>query len=248
MIKLIVCDFDGTLLPYGDETVSDGTILKIRSFLKQGICFAVSSGRMYSELVNFLPEFKNDIYFICDDGALTVKSDKVICNKPISVNAIKKFFDLNNFLCVNFHSLDEVYSFNDFECRSYGKQTINVKRFFEIKNPIYKISAKMLPCASFDFSGVRVHYNDESYYEFVSSYANKGISLIDLQLHLGINKYETVAVGDASNDIPMLLNSSQSFMIGEKSIQLKEICKYSVKSIAEAFELIDNIHQNSKTT
>ena len=66
MIKLIVADFDGTLVPYGEETVSPRVRAQIEAALQKNIIFAVSSGRTYNELAAHLPEFVDRIYFICE--------------------------------------------------------------------------------------------------------------------------------------------------------------------------------------
>lgn len=240
MIKLIVSDFDGTILPYNQKNVSEEVIFKIKSLLKKNIAFAVSSGRTYSELITFFPELKDDIFFICDDGAVTVKNKAVIFNKPISKSAIKTVFDNSSFESLTFYSLENVYSHNEENVLTLGKTKKNISRIFEIKDEIYKIVAKGSEKKSFEFPGIRVHYSNEGVYEFVSAFANKGISLIDLQMHLGISKYETVVIGDASNDVPMARNARYSICIDKKSEALMKQSKYNVDSISDAFKIILN--------
>ena len=41
MIKLVVFDFDGTALPYGEKNVSDRVINRIKDYASKGISFAV---------------------------------------------------------------------------------------------------------------------------------------------------------------------------------------------------------------
>ena len=62
MIKLIVSDLDGTLLPYGEREIGVSTKNLIYRALSAGKSFAVSSGRTYPELLSLLPEFRDDIY------------------------------------------------------------------------------------------------------------------------------------------------------------------------------------------
>ena len=61
MLKLIVADFDGTLMQYGEKCVSDRVINKIKEYLDNGIHFAVASGRTYSELSALLKEISDEI-------------------------------------------------------------------------------------------------------------------------------------------------------------------------------------------
>ena len=78
MIRLTVSDLDGTLMPYGEKCVSPSVISAINRVTDNGITFAVSSGRTYTELLTYLPELSDKAYFICCDGALCVYKNKVI--------------------------------------------------------------------------------------------------------------------------------------------------------------------------
>ena len=55
MIRLIVSDFDGTLMPYGASRVSDGVLRLLEQAIEGGVTVAVSSGRTYGELKALLP-------------------------------------------------------------------------------------------------------------------------------------------------------------------------------------------------
>ena len=56
VIKLIVSDFDGTVLPYGQKAVSAAWRSAFSSAMEEGVLFAISSGRTYGELLSFLPD------------------------------------------------------------------------------------------------------------------------------------------------------------------------------------------------
>jgi len=56
-IKLVLCDMDGTLVPFGASGVSQRTLRAIRSLVEAGIHFGPSSGRERGDLVRF---FSND--------------------------------------------------------------------------------------------------------------------------------------------------------------------------------------------
>ena len=84
MIRLIVSDLDGTLLPYGEHAVSEKVKGLISSALEQGIAVAVSSGRTLGELLSFFPECWERLYFICCDGAYYGKGKTVFYEKQIA--------------------------------------------------------------------------------------------------------------------------------------------------------------------
>ena len=78
MVKLIVSDFDGTLLPYGQRELSCAQKDFISRALTSGIAVAVSSGRTCNELASYLPEFKDSLYFIGCDGAYYLKNGRLL--------------------------------------------------------------------------------------------------------------------------------------------------------------------------
>ena len=52
-IKLVLCDMDGTLVPFGSEAVSQRTIAAVHRLMDAGIHFGPSSGREHSDIVRF---------------------------------------------------------------------------------------------------------------------------------------------------------------------------------------------------
>ena len=70
-------------MPYGESAVSGLLKEQIAEALDKGVAFAVSSGRTYGELLAFLPEFADSIYFICCDGAYYVKGGKILYARRI---------------------------------------------------------------------------------------------------------------------------------------------------------------------
>ena len=241
MIKLIVSDFDGTILPYGDKAVSVKVLNKIKYFLDKGVHFAVASGRTYSELKCFFGDLSDRMYFIADDGALTVFKDKAIHRKPFAFQSLKIFFDKSFFNSVSFYSLDSVFALGKFNGQNYGKRIKPIERLFDINEEIYKISAEMSKTPFQVTTDYRVHFKENSFAEFVSPYSNKGVAIANLQLRLAVSRFETMAIGDAANDIPMMNHSSYSVSISDKCSDLKSKCKYNFETIEQAFDLFDKI-------
>lgn len=246
MIKLIVADFDGTLLPYGEKRVSENVLSKIKSYLDKGIYFAVASGRTYTELRALLNDVADRIYFIADDGALIIKNEKILSGKPFDCNSIKSFFNNDSFCDAVLYSINKAYLINHSKITTLGKTPCHIKRPFEVTEDIYKISANMNDMSLINNKNFRIHYANEKFAEFVSPYSNKGIALSLLQLHLSITKFETLAIGDADNDVPMMLQSNFTVSIGDKSKKLFENSKHNVSDIHSAFETTDFYVQNGK--
>lgn len=241
MRKLIVADFDGTLLPYGDKTVSAKTISQIKDVLSKGAFFAVASGRTYSELSVLLRDVSSDIYFICNDGALTVKNDTAIYKKQFSFSALATFFDDDIYKSATFYSLDKAYLIGNVEKPVlYGKTPCKISRRFEINDDVFKVTAFAKRFDIVSNNDFRVHYSDGYFAEFVPAYANKGLALAQLQLKLGISKFDTVVIGDAGNDIPMVSHAKRSWAIGNdtRTRALRTLCTDSAVGINEALDVI----------
>ena len=239
MIKLVVFDFDGTMLPYGEKAVSDVLFNRIKGYIEKGVIFAVASGRTYSELKSLLAPLRDSIYFIADDGAMTVKDDEILYKKPFSFLSLKTFFDKDKFSNVTFYSKDTAFFADCTEVRNFGKTVKYVQKRFDVNEDIYKISANVKAGALKNCSEYRVHFYENGFAEFVSPYSNKGVALANLQLHLGISRYETMAIGDADNDIPMMAHSSYSVSVSDKSSELVKKTKYNFSSIEKALDLLD---------
>lgn len=71
MLKLIACDIDGTLLPYGVEAIPPELPDLIHRLRKAGVLFCPASGRQYHSVRRlFPPETASELYFICENGAV----------------------------------------------------------------------------------------------------------------------------------------------------------------------------------
>lgn len=240
MIKLVVFDFDGTALPYGEKSVSDRIVNRIKDYASKGISFAVASGRTYSELKSLLLPLSDIIYFIADDGALTVKDDKIIYKKPFGFSSIKDFFDKDMVKGATFYSFDTAFTTKTNGTQNYGKKIKIAKRAFDVNEDIYKISADIKRSFIEKSGEYRVHFRENGFAEFVSPYSNKGIALVNLQLRLGLSRYETMAIGDAANDIPMMSQAHYSVSVLDKCPELVQKTKYNFDSIEKALDLLDD--------
>lgn len=240
MLKLIVSDLDGTLLPYGQECVPNTVKKLIRELLDCGVHFAVSSGRTYSELLKFLPEFENDIYFICCDGAYYLKGGKILYSKHImheqllyvSMAAAKT-------PCI-YHSAAESYAtagipegyhelFSPKEISSAEKIPVNEK--------IYKITLFSSPIRLPAHASLRVHWNEgetADITEYVNRFSNKGAALSDLKSRLFLSGLDVAVIGDADNDLSMMRGVKYSFAVGDRSKLVGAVADYKVDSAQTA--------------
>lgn len=240
-VKLIVSDFDGTLLPYGESRLSDDVIHTIKDILSRGAYFAVSSGRTYTELVQLLPELSDSIYFTCCDGALTVKGAKPLYERKIEGSDLELFFKAKSegFSFI-LHGFTNNYSVGKIPSEAEGFDTQPLSGIYSLKEKIFKITsfgeAPVLP----EYSSLRMHWDggSNSVSQFVNRYSNKGTALSDLQTRLMVTKFDTVILGDRGNDLAMVKGAKASFCIGDRCKELSNVCNYSFASGIEALKYI----------
>ena len=69
MIKLVVTDIDGTLLPEGTDHLNPELFEVIRALKKNGIQFAVGSGRQYMSMRYLFQPVLDDVIFNAENGS-----------------------------------------------------------------------------------------------------------------------------------------------------------------------------------
>lgn len=219
MIKLIVSDFDGTLLPYGENAVSSTVGKQIRAALDSGVTFAVSSGRTYRELLTFLPEFADSIYFICCDGAYYVKKGKTLYARKIENTDLALFFGAarEGFSFV-LHGAENNYSFGEIPGEASVFAPTKISKASEITEKIFKVTTYGREFKPSPYSGLRMHWDggENSSAQYVNRFADKGTALSDLQTRLALTKFDTACLGDSGNDVVMMKGAKYSFAIGNR--------------------------------
>lgn len=252
MIKLVVCDVDGTLLPPRDDSLDRSVIDGIGRLLNKGINVAIASGRSCSDLKSLFEPLSDELYFICHDGALCVKSGKVLYHKPILREDVSAFAanakgSLGGIL---FSGADRAFSLGGGKAAEIfkinGSDAVEqISSVFEIKDPIYKISIYKDRADFADrFSGVRACSRSEDWSEFVNRYANKGTALSDLQMRLFATYFDTAVLGNAENDVCMLKNAKLGACLPTAMPEYASRTQMSFDSPARFFDYIVSLRKD----
>ena len=230
MKKLVICDLDGTLMPYGKEEIDRAVKEKIGRIIKSGGIFTVSSGRDYSELKALLSELHRDIFFICADGAYAIKEERVFYSRQIPFNELNLFIrELPS--CI-LHGAFENFAIS--EEPEEGARVLDRRSL--VWQQIYKITGDELPEDRAKKYGLRMHRAENGRCDYVLAYANKGAALSALQTRLGISVYDTMVVGDGGNDVPMAKVCARSFAI--KGTPFASAASETVASVTQALDII----------
>ena len=244
MIKLIVSDVDGTILTKEQTEVSGEMLCAIDALKASGKTVAVASGRTYGSLEKLFYAVKQDLYFICCDGAVIVHNDKVIYCKQIGVGDVidvirrPEYENCGILLCTPKIPY-VIQGSEDFaitaETQS-GEETFYIERLYDIKEPIVKIAvwSKDGNAEPLNFlpKSLRVAYNVGEWCEYTSAISNKGLAVSDLQMRLYLTKFDTVAIGDGVNDIEMMKKAKIAVSANRAGDELKSVCSYHTEDVA----------------
>ena len=70
MVKLIVSDIDGTLLPYGQINLRPSLFQVIEQLRERGVIFCPASGRQYHSLRGLFAPVQDELAYLCENGAI----------------------------------------------------------------------------------------------------------------------------------------------------------------------------------
>jgi HAD superfamily hydrolase (TIGR01484 family) len=241
MIRLIVSDFDGTLMPYGAAGVSESVKELLQTAIDRGITVAVSSGRTYAELKALLPTLADSVYFIACDGAHYVKGGVSLYEKQIARPDLEIFASqMGQGLSCVFHALEKNYVLGELPRGVRFDNAVQISRVTELREKVFKITTFGQGVKLPAYCGLRTHWDGgpNAMAQYVNRFANKGAALSDLQVRLMCNKFDTAAIGDSGNDVVMMHNAKIAVAIGDKCKELTSVCNIQTDCIEHALAAI----------
>ena len=227
MIKLLTLDLDGTLLK-DNKDLSKENIEAIKYAKQKGVTVVLATGRPIKGVIKYLRLLDlEDGYVILYNGALVydLKTKKIIYSAYVDGKTAKLIYNEATKLGLCYHAFraDEMLLVEKFNPYSYVEVKINVipYKLFEMKN--IKDDDKFIKCMmvdSFDnlnkaeeimSDEIKNNYSmlrsSPIFLEFLNPLADKGQALVHLAKYLNIDIKDTMAIGDAGNDIPMIKNA-----------------------------------------
>lgn len=233
MIKLIASDVDGTLLPHYGDVIKPEVFELIRQLKEKGVAFCTASGRQYTNLRRVFSEVKDDIFYICENGALVVENHQTVYKGIIPdaiagklIEAALERTHLN--LIVSGEQclyMTEDPSFRDFMRNKVGSDVRMLPDIRIKQEDYFKISVMV-------DSGVGKAYEQEfkwwhdrfgSYVTVVEAGSgwidcmpagvNKGTTLQRIMAERGLSPENVMAFGDNYNDVEMLKAVGYGYMM-----------------------------------
>lgn len=246
MYRLIAFDMDGTLLR-SDKTISDNCLAAIQEAVDAGKSVAICTGRPVAETRPYDGVLKGVRYYICECGAVIYDraEQRIIKCHKLSPEAIRQILDvipLEEMMPqpmidgVSYVNAADVPRMRHFNMSVYQKlyEQVAVKE----EDVCALARAHMSDIDKFNLYHTTVEgrertrrrladapvdctYSEISSLEVSVPGVTKGSGLLDLAEMLGIPGEETIGVGDAENDVPMIKAAGLGIAMGNSSDSAK---------------------------
>lgn len=239
MIRLIVSDVDGTLVPEGgndpDPHLFD-SILKLKSM---GIRFAVASGRQYESILSVFHPVKEDVVFIADNGSLLIDRGKILYSNTFDGDVWKRIVRFVKQIPgaeYMVSSMEGTFSpsRNAHFLRLLG-DGYGVKMEFlpDVTEKDIHVSKVAVYCTGTDplilaeegrklfGNSAYVVASGTNWVDYMAPGASKGAAVRTLQKLLDIRSEETMAFGDNYNDIGLFEAAGESYAVAAAPQEVK---------------------------
>lgn len=256
MIKLIVSDIDGTLLPYGETQLDPRLFPLIRRLKEQGVLFCPASGRQYHSLRQLFAPVQDELTYLCENGAILYAPGPEETARPFGAVSMERSAALA--LCRDILALEGRELLVSGPNCSYlhhcspqfirhmtqfkGNRVMVVDRLDQMPQEILKVSAycpdgtqdamdRLGPSWSQTF---RMAVAGADWLDF--TLADKGLGLRHLCQELGLQPQEVAAFGDNWNDVSMLSQAGLPFLMASADPELLRRFPRHCSSVLDTLE------------
>lgn len=259
MVKLIVSDLDGTLVPEGAGALPQSLIDLMDRVMAAGIPFAISSGRQHASLRNVLRPLAQEPVILSLNGGCICRGDECLYTDPMprqEALAIARAADSLPWCDVILETREQCWVYRStngvvagLDARRYHYRCID--RLDQVEGEVVKVACYLtdhLPEFLAENQGrwdpsIHVARSGERWVDF--NISDKGKGLLALCRILGVSPAETVAFGDNLNDRPMLAAAGTGYAVADGNPELR--AEFPVCPDVPA-ELEKILRENAKNT
>lgn len=239
--------------------------------MDEEIDFSIASGRIDSNLQKFAKSLKHQVeYIISLNGSVVTKNNEVIIENKLEKEDAKKivsYLDDEKFFFFMFTSKGiftgkkKIYNplarlirkwvgvpidkRNSSAAEILRDEDITVYKFsINFNLPFYNLD-KLISQIQPEFS--HLFFTESSSYsiDINANNISKGEIIRQICKRDNIDTSEIAVIGDSGNDISMFELTNNSFCINHANKNVKNSCKYIVKNVAQALEIIRNINEKN---
>ena len=247
--KAIFFDIDGTLLTEDTQIIPESTLKSLKKAKNNGHLLFINTGRTYCSIPNKISSLEFDGY-ICGCGTQIYYNDDIIFEKDIKKNKCHELVSILRKYNINgiFEGKEAIYFDNK---QPLTEKIMEAKKMFSVQG--IDVS-KSWDDDDLDFSKFVVWLNEKSnkkgffeyikdgfdcidrgnnFFEIIPSGYSKATGIEFIQNHLNISLEDCLAIGDSSNDLPMLNYVNNSIVMGNGNSALFEQATFVTKHIED---------------
>ena len=251
MYKLLAIDMDGTALN-SQKKISPATAKAINDLLETGVNVVVASGRGLIELSDYKEEFRNMHYGILISGGMIFDffKDEPISIHPVPFEDCLKLVELGEQESAMVHLLtirdsiaksQDIENMADFQMGVYTDMFSRIcircddlkKYVIDHKNEIVKVNlyhktpeSRARTVEKMKHSNLRLVFAETTSLEASPADITKAAGLEELCKYLNVDISETVAIGDAPNDMEILQTAGLAVAMGNASDEIKALAYF----------------------
>lgn len=228
MIRLIISDIDGTLVPEGGNRINPEYMTVIRELNDLGVRFAAASGRQATSIDAMFHELQDQVYYLGDNGACILRGGQTLQAMYMKEEDLREL--LQDLRKIPDHhmllSVEEGYYTDDPE-EAFQKLVFEeYKGTGGIVDCLEDYADRCIKLSLYSEEGARKIY-DQFYRRWEDRFmiymsgakwvdinpfgASKGRAVQWLQEKYQITPEETVVFGDNYNDISMMQRAARSY-------------------------------------
>lgn len=247
MIKLIVSDVDGTLVPDGSPDMDPEVFEVILKLREKGMQFVVASGRPWNSVEQAFDPVKKKIFYVANNGAYVGCHGRCLYAYPIEKELVRRIIRkvrMHPELEVVYAGINGDYLETENEglcewlANGYKFNVMRVKNLLELEEPCVKVSIykkEGIEEATRDIyqefhEEVKMACAGDMWMDCMAKGVNKGRAVRTIQESLGIKKEETMAFGDQLNDLEMLDQAYYSFAVANAREEVRRAARFQADS------------------
>ncbi len=239
--KLIAVDIDGTL--YNSQSqLTDRTISAVKSAIKKGCYFVLSTGRPYEGVSKIIKALSlENMPYILYNGAMVMIGGEKIYSLTIDPSDAKKVVDeghkrgatmicwSNNQLYAEFYN-EKIEFYKNISgvepiivesLADVAEQGITKFVWYDTVELTNKNHAELKEKLG---ATLNVHPSRVDFLEFVNKDCSKAKAMAIINEKLNLKREETVAIGDGFNDLPMLEFAGLGVAMANANQAVKDRC------------------------
>ncbi len=250
MIKLVVTDIDGTLVPESTTDINPEVYDVVRALKKRGILFAAASGRQYESMLQVLRPVADDVIFLAENGANIMLRGQNLSVTYIEKEAAReltayarKLKDCEFMIATPERAYVEAgyRQLADILLNSYRMDAIVTDDVMPYADQAVKIAIYRQDGIAPVYPDIVKHFGDRMniliagnvWADCVSPDVDKGKALAFVQQSLGFTADETMAFGDNCNDIELLQCAKERYAVANADPRLKAVAGHIAPACEE---------------